>query len=160
MNFSELGLNPALQRTVASMGLATPTPIQTQAIPAVLQGRDVWACAPTGSGKTLAYPLPLVQLVAAYAPHFAEECWELLGHTGSVFDAGWPTFDPALLVDDEVELVVQVNGKVRSKLRVAVDVTQEDAMAAAMADAGVARFVVGEIKKVIFVPKRLLNIVV
>ncbi len=63
MNFSELGLNPALQRTVASMGLATPTPIQTQAIPAVLQGRDVWACAPTGSGKTLAYALPLVQLV-------------------------------------------------------------------------------------------------
>jgi superfamily II DNA/RNA helicase len=63
LNFSELGLNPALQRTVASMGLATPTPIQTQAIPAVLQGRDVWACAPTGSGKTLAYALPLVQLV-------------------------------------------------------------------------------------------------
>ena len=104
--------------------------------------------------------LPLVQLVAAYAPHFAEECWELLGHTGSVFDAGWPTFDPALLVDNEVDLVVQVNGKVRGKLRVAVDVTQDAAMAAAMADAGVAKFVVGEIKKVIFVPKRLLNIVV
>lgn len=104
--------------------------------------------------------LPLVQLVAAYAPHFAEECWELLGHTGSVFDAGWPTFDPALLVDDEVELVVQVNGKVRGKLRVAADLTQADALAAAMADAGVARFVVGEIRKVIFVPKRLLNIVV
>ena len=104
--------------------------------------------------------LPLVQLVAAYAPHFAEECWELLGHTGSVFDAGWPTFDPAMLVDNEVDLVVQVNGKVRGKLRVAVDVTQEAAMAAAMADAGIAKFAVGEIKKVIFVPKRLLNIVV
>ena len=63
MNFSELGLSPALLRTVASMGLATPTPIQGQAIPAVLQGRDVWASAPTGSGKTLAYALPLVQLV-------------------------------------------------------------------------------------------------
>jgi len=104
--------------------------------------------------------LPLVQLVAAYAPHFAEECWELLGHTGSVFDAGWPTFDPAMLVDNEVDLVVQVNGKVRGKLRVAVDVTQEAAMAAAMTDAGIAKFAVGEIKKVIFVPKRLLNIVV
>ena len=104
--------------------------------------------------------LPLVQLVAAYAPHFAEECWELLGHAGSVFDGGWPTFDPALLVDNEVDLVVQVNGKVRGKLRVAVDVTQDAAMATAMADAGIARFVVGEIKKVIFVPKRLLNIVV
>ena len=104
--------------------------------------------------------LPLVQLVAAYAPHFAEECWEMLGHTGSVFDAGWPTYDPALLVDDEVDLVVQVNGKVRGKLRVAVDVTQEAALAAALADAGLARFAVGELRKVIFVPKRLLNIVV
>jgi leucyl-tRNA synthetase len=104
--------------------------------------------------------LPLVQLVAAYAPHFAEECWEMLGHTGSVFDAGWPTYDPALLVDDEVDLVVQVNGKVRGKLRVAVDVTQEAALAAALADAGIARFAVGEVRKVIFVPKRLLNIVV
>ncbi len=104
--------------------------------------------------------LPLVQLVAAYAPHFAEECWELLGHEESVFNAGWPAFDPALLVDNEVDLVVQVNGKVRGKLRVAVDVTQDAAMAAAMADAGIAKFVVGEIKKVIFVPKRLLNIVV
>ncbi|WP_411279977.1 leucine--tRNA ligase [Gemmatimonas sp.] len=103
---------------------------------------------------------PLVQLVAAYAPHFAEECWELLGHTESVFDAGWPTFDPALLVDDEVDLVVQVNGKVRGKLRVAANVTQDAAMAAAMTDAGIAKFAVGEIKKVIFVPKRLLNIVV
>ncbi|MDQ8160960.1 MAG: leucine--tRNA ligase [Gemmatimonadota bacterium] len=104
--------------------------------------------------------LPLVQLVAAYAPHFAEECWEMLGHTGSVFDAGWPTFDPAMLVDNEVDLVVQVNGKVRGKLRLAADVTQDAAMAGAMADAGIAKFVVGEIKKVIFVPKRLLNIVV
>jgi len=104
--------------------------------------------------------LPLVQLVAAYAPHFAEECWELMGHTATVFDGGWPTFDPAMLVENEVDLVVQVNGKVRGKLRVAVDVTQDIAMAAAMADAGIAKFVVGEIKKVIFVPKRLLNIVV
>ena len=63
-------------------------------------------------------------------------------------------------MDNEVDLVVQVNGKVRGKLRVAVDVTQDIAMAAAMADAGIAKFVVGEIKKVIFVPKRLLNIVV
>jgi len=104
--------------------------------------------------------LPLVQMVAAYAPHLAEECWSALGHTGSVFDAGWPIFDPAMLIDDEVELVVQVNGKVRGKLRVAADVTQDAAFAAAMADEGIARFIVGAIKKVIFVPKRLLNVVV
>ncbi len=61
MNFDELGLIPALQRAVDDMGLAVPTPIQAEAIPAVLQGADLWATAPTGSGKTLAFVLPLVQ---------------------------------------------------------------------------------------------------
>jgi leucyl-tRNA synthetase len=102
----------------------------------------------------------LVQLAAPYAPHVAEECWEALGHTTSVFDAGWPSFDPAMLVDDEVDLVVQVNGKMRGKLRVAVDATQEQVLAMALADATVAKFVTEEPKKVIFVPKRLLNLVV
>jgi leucyl-tRNA synthetase len=103
---------------------------------------------------------PLVQLVAPFAPHLAEECWELLGHHTSVFDAGWPAFDPTMLVDDEVELVVQVNGKLRGKLRVAADVSQDDAFARAQADEAIAKFITGEPKKVIFVPKRLLNIVV
>ena len=61
MNFDELGLIPALQRAVDDMGLAVPTPIQAEAIPVLLQGRDLWATAPTGSGKTLAFALPLVQ---------------------------------------------------------------------------------------------------
>ena len=104
--------------------------------------------------------LPLVQLTAPFAPHLAEECWATLGHTTSVFDGGWPTYDAAMLVDDEVDLVVQVNGKVRGKLRVAVDIAQDAALALALADANTAKFIVGEIKKVIFVPKRLLNIVV
>jgi leucyl-tRNA synthetase len=104
--------------------------------------------------------LPLVQLVAAYAPHLAEECWAVLGHTTSVFDAPWPSYDPAQLVDDEVDLVVQVNGKLRGKLRVSADITQEPAMAAAMADSSIQKFITGDIQKVIFVPKRLLNIVV
>jgi len=63
LNFDTLGLSAALQRSLAEQGLASPTPIQAQAIPAVLQGRDVWASAPTGSGKTLAFALPLVQLL-------------------------------------------------------------------------------------------------
>lgn len=62
-NFDELGLSAALQRALAEQGFASPTPIQAQAIPAVLQGRDVWASAPTGSGKTLAFALPLAQLL-------------------------------------------------------------------------------------------------
>ncbi len=103
--------------------------------------------------------LPLVQLVAPFAPHLAEECWASLGHGTSVFDGGWPTFDSAMLVDDTVELVVQVNGKVRGKLHVAADITKDAALALAQADASIAKFVVGEVSKVIFVPKRLLNIV-
>jgi leucyl-tRNA synthetase len=147
-----------IHRTIKKVGEDTATLSYNTAIAAMMECLNH-----VRSGDRLVHReevLPLVQLVAAYAPHFAEECWELLGHTGSVFDGGWPAFDPALLVDNEVDLVVQVNGKVRGKLRVAVDVTQDAAMVAAMADAGIARFAVGEIKKVIFVPKRLLNIVV
>ena len=104
--------------------------------------------------------LPLVQLVAPFAPHLAEECWERLGRTGSVFDGGWPAFDAAQLVDEAVDIAVQVNGKVRGKVRVAADATQEHVVAAAMAEASIARFVTGTISKVIYVSKRLLNIVV
>ncbi|MFN8801296.1 MAG: leucine--tRNA ligase [Gemmatimonas sp.] len=103
---------------------------------------------------------PLVQLAAPFAPHLAEDCWEALGHSTSVFDGGWPTYDPALLVDDEVDLVVQVNGKVRGKLRVPAAIGQAEALALARADEAVAKFVTGEPKKVVFVPKRLLNLVV
>ncbi|MDQ6612432.1 MAG: class I tRNA ligase family protein, partial [Gemmatimonadota bacterium] len=104
--------------------------------------------------------LPLVQLVAPFAPHLAEECWEYLGKTGSVFDGGWPTFDAAMLVDDEVDIVVQVNGKVRGKVRVPATAEQDEVLAGAMADPAIAKFIVGNVTKVIFVPRRLLNIVV
>ena len=60
-----------------------------------------------------------MQLVAPFAPHIAEELWERLGHKRSVFDSGWPSFDPALAAEDTIELVVQVNGKVRGRVRVA-----------------------------------------
>lgn len=68
MNFSDLGLAPALLSTVSDQGLASPTPVQAEAIPAVLQGRDVLAQAQTGSGKTLAYALPVLQRLMALAP--------------------------------------------------------------------------------------------
>ncbi len=103
---------------------------------------------------------PLVQLVAAYAPHIAEECWETLGHTGSVFDAGWPAWDPALLVEDTLEVVVQVMGKTRGRVRVAADAVQDIVVAAAMAEPTIAKFVTGDPRKIIYVPGRLLNIVV
>jgi len=104
---------------------------------------------------------PLVVLLAPYAPHFAEECWERLGHRTSVMDAGLPAFDPALAVADEVEFVVQVNGKLRSRLTLARGVGEAAAVAAALADVSVRKFTEGRRpKKVVFVPDRLVNLVV
>jgi leucyl-tRNA synthetase len=103
---------------------------------------------------------PLVPMVAPFAPHVAEELWQRLGHGGSVFDAGWPEFDAAMASEDRIELAVQVNGRTRGRVQVATGAGEEVALAAALADPGVARFVPGEPRKVIFVPGRLLNIVV
>ncbi len=104
---------------------------------------------------------PLVVMLAPYAPHFAEECWERLGHDTSVMDAAWPAFDPALSVEEQVEFVVQVNGKVRARLMLARGTPEADAVAAAQAEAAVAKFTEGKApRKVIFVPDRLVNIVV
>jgi len=102
---------------------------------------------------------PVVQLVAPFAPHVAEELWAMLGNEGGVFDSRWPGFDASMLVSDTIEVVVQVGGKTRGKISVAKDVTQDDALAAATADATVGKFITGEPKKVILVPGRLLNVV-
>src|SRR5690606_19202920 len=98
---------------------------------------------------------PVVQLVAPFAPHVAEEMWGMLGHSESVFDSGWPAFDEGMLVSDTVELVVQVSGKTRGKVAVARDATQEQVMAAARADASIAKFMLGEPRKVVLVPGRI-----
>ncbi|MEP6991378.1 MAG: class I tRNA ligase family protein, partial [bacterium] len=102
---------------------------------------------------------PLVQLVSPFAPHIAEELWSQLGGTTSVFDAGWPSYDASLLVEDTVTMAVQVNGKTRGTITLAKDASQEDARAAAMANPSIAKFVTGPPRKVIFVPGRMLNIV-
>jgi len=104
--------------------------------------------------------MPLVQLVASFAPHLAEELWERGGGGGSVLDAGWPAFDAALAAEEGATVAVQVNGKTRGTVRVARDASQQDALAAALADATIAKFVTAEPRKIIFVPGRLLNLVV
>ena len=103
---------------------------------------------------------PMVQLVAPFAPHIAEEMWERLGHTASIFDSGWPAFDPAVVADERLELVIQVNGKTRGRVHVARDIGQDDAVAAALAEESIAKFLSGPApRKIIFVPGRLLNLV-
>lgn len=103
----------------------------------------------------------LVRLLAPYAPHLAEELWSELGHEPSVFDAGWPEYDPALTLEDKVDIAVQVNGKLRGTVHVARGTKQDDVHEAAAANERVAAHLEGKtIRKVFFVPDRLINIVV
>jgi leucyl-tRNA synthetase len=104
--------------------------------------------------------VPLVTLVAPFAPHVAEELWERLGGGGSVFDAGWPSYDPALTVAEVVKLAVQVGGKLRGTVELAPGASQDEAVAAALAMPEIAKWVPAAPKKVVFVPGRLLNLVV
>jgi leucyl-tRNA synthetase len=102
----------------------------------------------------------LVVMLSLFAPYTAEECWEVLGGSPSVARTAWPVADAALLVEDTVTCVVQVNGKVRDRLDVAPDVTEADLHALAMAAPGVARALAGaEIKRVVVRPPKLVNIV-
>jgi leucyl-tRNA synthetase len=105
---------------------------------------------------------PLVTMLAPFAPHFAEECWERLGHEDArVFDATWPSFDADLAREEEVELVVQVNGKVRGKVQVTPGISEADAIALAVAEPGVKRHLDGrEIRKAVYVQDRLVSLVV
>jgi leucyl-tRNA synthetase len=94
------------------------------------------------------------------APHLAEECWSRFGGEGLVADAEWPTFDPALLVDDQVTLAVQVNGKLRDTLVAPRGLDRDSAEALALASDKVQRQLGGASpRKVIVVPDRLVNIV-
>jgi leucyl-tRNA synthetase len=106
-----------------------------------------------------------LQLLAPFSPHLAEELWERLHrHLGkeapSLSYAPWPTFDPALLVEDAYDLPVQVNGKLRDVLRVPNDAPAAEIEAAALASAKARPFIEGKtVRKVVLVPRRMVNIV-
>lgn len=103
----------------------------------------------------------LTQLLAPFAPHIAEELWEQLGQTGSVHVTAWPSWDDALLVQDTMVIVVQVNGKVRANISVARTAAKDDIIAAAKADPKVAlRVGDAAIRKEIYVPNKLVSLVV
>lgn len=147
-----------LQATIKKVGEDIPALSYNTAIAAMMEYMNVLRKGERTPAR--AEVEPLVQMVSPFAPHVAEELWSMLGHDTSVFDSRWPTYDPAQLVSDEIELVVQVGGKTRGKVKVAKDITQDGAFAAAKADPAIAKFITGEPKKVILVPGRLLNIVV
>jgi leucyl-tRNA synthetase len=147
-----------LHQTIRKVSTDVPALAYNTAIAAMMEYMNV-----VRRGERVAHRAevePLVQLVSPFAPHVAEELWEMLGHSKSVFDSGWPKYDEALATESLITMAVQVGGRTRGTIQVAKDVDQTGAMKAAMADPGIAKFVVGTPKKVVFVPGRLLNIVV
>jgi leucyl-tRNA synthetase len=104
---------------------------------------------------------PLLLCLAPFAPHLAEELWAQLGYAASISAQSWPTWDESLCQDDVIEMPVQVNGKVRSRVVLARVATVDDARAAALQDERVQSYLEGkELKKVVFVSGRILNLIV
>ncbi|WP_159722644.1 leucine--tRNA ligase [Enterococcus sp. CSURQ0835] len=110
---------------------------------------------------TYEYVEGFVQLLAPIAPHIAEELWEILGHEGeSISYEPWPAYDEEALVENEIEVILQVNGKLRSKVQVAVDTAKAELEKIALADEHIKRNLEGKtVRKVIVVPNKLVNIV-
>lgn len=103
----------------------------------------------------------VVLMLSPITPHISHYLWQQLGHDEAVVNVAWPKIDESAMVQDKVELMVQVNGKLRSKISVAADATKETIEALALADESVQRFIdSNEIRKIIVVPGRLINIVV
>jgi len=102
-----------------------------------------------------------VKLISPIVPHIAEELWRILGHEETIVYESWPTFDESKLVDNEVEIPVQIKGKVRAKLKVAKDATKEELEALALASEQVQQWLEGqEVKKIIAIPGKMVNIVI
>jgi leucyl-tRNA synthetase len=103
----------------------------------------------------------LVLMLSPFAPHTAEELWEMLGHQGGLTAAAWPSYDPVVAQSSEFVVPVQVNGKLRSRLTVPIDVTEEVLRTLALADAGVRVHTAGRtVQKVIVAKGKLVNVVV
>lgn len=102
-----------------------------------------------------------LKILSPFAPHITEELWEKLGHKKSIFLESWPKYDPELIKDEEIELVIQINGKLRDRIKVSADISEEEAKKSAMESEKVKNFIAGkEIRKVIFVKGKLINMVI
>jgi leucyl-tRNA synthetase len=100
-------------------------------------------------------------LLAPFAPHIAEELWEKLGHKESIFKEKWPEYDPEMIKDEEIKLVIQINGKLRDRIKVPAEISEDEAKKLAMESEKIKSYILGKnIKKIIFVKGKLINIVI
>jgi len=155
----DLDLKRKLHRTIAAVGEAIEGLQFNKAIAQLYELTSAIEKAAPSATRTEAIRT-LILLASPAAPHLAEECWAALGEAGMIADAAWPAFDPALLVDDQVTLAVQVNGKLRDTLSAPRGLDRAEAEALALASDKVQRQLGGASpRKVIVVPDRLVNIV-
>jgi leucyl-tRNA synthetase len=152
-------LNRKLHRTIAAVGEAIESLAFNKAIAQLYELTT--AIEKAGPSATRHEAIrTLILLAAPAAPHLAEESWAALGESGLVVDAAWPNYDPALLVDEQVTLAVQVNGKLRDTLSAPRGLDRAAAEALALGSDKVQRQLAGAApRKVIVVPDRLVNIV-
>jgi leucyl-tRNA synthetase len=102
----------------------------------------------------------VVMLLSPFVPHFAEELWEALGNRESIIKTRWPDYDPEAVLEDEILIVIQINGRLRDRMTIPVSYGEEEVKTWALRSERIRKLVEGkEIKRVILVPKKLVNIV-
>ncbi|WP_116237290.1 leucine--tRNA ligase [Parasphingopyxis lamellibrachiae] len=152
-------LDRKLHQTIEGIGEDIETLSFNKAVAKLYELTNAIEKAAASESRTVAVRT-IVRLVAPMVPHLAEQAWEALGESGMVADAPWPNVDPSLLVEDEVTIAIQINGKLRDTLSAAKGTSKADLEALALGSDKIARQLDGnEPKKIIVVPDRLVNIV-
>ena len=156
---SDAALDRKLHQTIAGIAVDIEALAFNKAVAKLYElVNAIERAAPSASRDTAI--ATLMRLVAPMAPHLAEEAWAVAGNLGLIADAAWPEIDPALLVEDEVTIAVQINGKLRDTLVMARGMSRDEIEAAALASDKVVRILDGKPpRKIIVVPDRLVNLV-
>jgi leucyl-tRNA synthetase len=155
----DAALTRKLHQSIAAVGANIEALAFNKAVANIYELANAIEKAPASAARTEASET-LVRLVAPMVPHLAEEAWRALGKPGLIADAAWPEADPALLVEDEVTIAIQVNGKLRDTLTVAKGASKESLEEMALSSDKIVRFLDGKPpRKVIVVPDRLVNLV-
>jgi leucyl-tRNA synthetase len=154
--------DPELERALHKTIQKVTADLEAMSFNTAISAMMVFVNTATGREKL---PVALLEkfilLLAPFAPHMAEEVWAALGHTESIANAPWPAFDPALVKDDTLEIAVQVNGKLRDTISIPADADQATVQKLALASEKVQKALDGKTpKKVIVVPRKIVNIVV
>ncbi|WP_093666615.1 leucine--tRNA ligase [Sphingomonas gellani] len=156
---SDVPLDRKLHQTIAGVGADIEALQFNKAVAKLYELVNAIERAQPSASRTAAIRAAML-LVAPMVPHLAEEAWAAIGREGLIADADWPTFDPALLVEDEVTIAIQVNGKLRDTLVLPKGQSKAEIEAAALASDKIVRLLDGQTpRKVIVVPDRLVNLV-